>query len=245
MDMSTDADYSKMIVCLANSRRESGSCIAGREVRGEEFGAWVRPVSPGASQEISEEDLCFEDLQVPKILDIITIQFARPQPEGHQQENHVIDNRYYWLHSGTMSWDDLQNAVDDPGHELWLNDSSSTYGKHDRVDDALLGDFKESLYLIRPDSLRIVVAREGAHEHERLRVRAHFQAQGSCYILSVTDPYIEHHCLSVGEHETALDDVLVCVSLAKPFYGYAYKVVATLITPARIKAEACESNCIR
>jgi hypothetical protein len=37
--------YTKRIVCLANSVKHGGLCIAGREVMEHGFGGWIRPVS--------------------------------------------------------------------------------------------------------------------------------------------------------------------------------------------------------
>ena len=43
------------IVCLANSRKLAGRCIAGREwSEAREAGCWIRPVSVRSSREVSE-----------------------------------------------------------------------------------------------------------------------------------------------------------------------------------------------
>ena len=107
--------YSKTIVCLANSRKPpSGRCVAGREVTPAGLGPWVRPVSARSAREISEEERRYEDGEDPRVLDIIEIEMSRPQPQNHQQENHLIDDGHYWAKRGVVSWADLERLVEDP-----------------------------------------------------------------------------------------------------------------------------------
>ena len=104
--------YTKTIVCLANSRKPpSGRCVAGREVASSGFGVWIRPVSARPTQEISEEERRYQNGTDPKVLDIITISMSGAQPQHHQQENHLVDDGYYWTKSGTVSWRDLLAAA--------------------------------------------------------------------------------------------------------------------------------------
>ena len=44
----------KRIVCLANSRKLHGRCVAGREWDGDRVGPWLRPVSARAGQAVSD-----------------------------------------------------------------------------------------------------------------------------------------------------------------------------------------------
>ena len=44
----------KRIVCLANSRKMHGRCVAGREWRDGLAGQWIRPVSNREQQEVLE-----------------------------------------------------------------------------------------------------------------------------------------------------------------------------------------------
>ena len=45
---------SKRIACLANSRKLTGRCVAGREIKGRKGGKWIRPVSSRPGREVDE-----------------------------------------------------------------------------------------------------------------------------------------------------------------------------------------------
>jgi len=105
------AKYTKTIICLANSRKISGRCVAGKETAGGKIGAWIRPVSGRPAGELSEEDRRFENGQDPRLLDVIRIPMVEPRPHGFQTENHLIDEGYYWTKEREASWDDLKAAL--------------------------------------------------------------------------------------------------------------------------------------
>lgn len=227
--------YEKSIVCLANSRKPPlGRCVAGLEVGPRGLGAWVRPVSARPTRELTNEERHYRDGHDPALLDIITICFTEPAPEHHQTENHIIDPRRRWVRRGRFAWVDLLNAVESPGGPLWLNGQSSGHGENDRIDDAEAAGLRRSLYLVRPERLRLRVRREAAlGGPARRRVRALFELCGERYCLVVTDPHIEFRCLARDDGEYPVQDALLCVSLSEPFQGCAYKLAAAVITRER------------
>jgi len=108
------------IVCLANSRKISGRCIAGKIISEKR---WIRPISSRDSEEISEEERRYENGQMPKLLDIISIPVKEHRPQLFQNENYLLDDDYYWEKKGEFrcSLDDLL----DTSNDLWGTQSSS------------------------------------------------------------------------------------------------------------------------
>jgi len=223
--------YTKTIVCLANSRKESGRCIAGREWFAGRYGPWIRPVSVRDTRELSEEERRYEDGSDPRVLDIVSVEMTDRQEHRYQRENHVIDDGYYWTRQGTVSWGDLEEAVEQVGGPLWRNGESSSHGLNDRVSLLFLGAQRQSLYLVRPHGLTIIVGHETGPQGSRRRVRAEFSLGDDTYRLAVTDPIAERRYLSRFDGTTPVDQALLCVSLGDAYHGYAYKLVASVITP--------------
>jgi hypothetical protein len=219
--------YTKTIICLANSRKITGRCVAGKEVGGGGPGAWVRPISGRQTGELSEEDRRYENGQDPKLLDIIRIPMVEPKPHGFQTENHLIDDGYYWTKERQATWGELKAALDKVSGALWDNSSSSYNGLHDRVEEAAANQLGSSLRLIEVKDLKIVVAIEGAEfGNGKRRVRGHFTLNGAEYWLSVTDPVVERQYLAGKDGEYKVGDAILCISLGEPYGGYAYKLIA-------------------
>lgn len=179
----------KRIVCLANSRKYSGRCVAGKEVKSDGSpGAWIRPVSHRDSEELSIVDRRYKDESDPQILDIIDIPLKYAQPKNYQSENWRLLRGRYWVHAGRAKWEDLKRMADDPAH-LWLNGSSAHTGRDDRVSEADANKLDRSLYLLHSDNLKVrVFAPRAAYENLRRRVQAHFVHRGVSYEMWVTDP---------------------------------------------------------
>jgi hypothetical protein len=228
--------YNRKILCLANSRKMSGRCLAGKEIAQEHLGGWVRPISDREHQEISEEDRRYKDGRYAKLLDIIAIPMIEPRPRLYQSENHLIDANIYWECVGRATWDQVAGAVDSVNGPLWINGYSTYNGCNDQVPETIASTFQNSLLLINPTRLNIIVAEEGGiFAAAKRRVRADFLLNGERYNLVVTDPWMERRYLSSADGVFAVETSRLCISLGEIFQGFTYKLVAAIITPERAR----------
>ena len=225
--------YAKVFVCLANSRKPpSGRCLAGKEVVDAGYGAWIRPVSARPSEELSEEERRYEDGEDPKVLDIVQVQMIEPKPSAYQTENHLIDDQYYWEKVGRADWDSVVGTLDVIDGPLWVNAGSTWDGLNDKIPEAIAGQFSSSLCLIHPSKIEVQVAREGGDfGPPKRKVRACFTLNGTRYKFVVTDPIIEQYYFAQSNGSYPIEDAIFCISLSGLFHGYAFKLVATMITP--------------
>src|SRR6185437_13987706 len=154
--------YTKRIVCLANSRKLTGRCLAGKAFDGTSFGEWIRPVSSRDGGELSEEERRYQDGSDPNVLDIIEVPLSLAKPHEYQTENHVIDDGYYWAKEGKLSVKDIRKALDVVKGPLWDNSSSTRHGLLDQIPEQTAAKLTTSLKLIEVSDLNIDVAVEGA-----------------------------------------------------------------------------------
>lgn len=226
-------NYTTRIVCLANSKKHGGRCVAGKDLSAGQNRRWIRPVSARPSAEISLDERRYENGQEPHILDIIDIPMIAPVPRVHQAENHMIDDQSYWVRAGSLAWNDLAPLVDSP-ETLWTNTNDATFhGRYDRILQATAAVHHDSLVLIKPEELTIRVLTPGAaFNNPKRAVRADFVYRGVNYDLMVTDPVVETLFLARPNGNYAIEqDVYFCVSLAEAHTdGYCYKLVATIIS---------------
>ena len=224
----TAAASIKRIVCLANSRKMSGRCIAGKELlEGGRPGGWVRSVSDRENEEVSEYERQYEDGSDPHVLDVIDMPVLSARPKNHQQENWLLDSSYYWERVRRVARNDLWQFTD-PAGPLWINESSTRHGRNDRVPSA--NHLDSSLRLIWVDGLELSVSSPGADLGDFKRsVQGRLRYEGTDYWLRVTDPDYERRYLQKPNGSYPIGERFITVSLGEPYRSYVYKLIAAII----------------
>lgn len=214
--MSIDKPIVKTIVCLANSRKNGGLCVAGKELDG--YAGWIRPVSVRKGEEVSREECRYENGEYPQLLDVIDVPLIKSNPQFHQRENWLLNPNFRWKKSGRMHWRDL-GSLTDPVSPLWIDESS---GRNDRIVPSLINVLNDSLRFVRVDKLNLLVSQ---HKY----VRGKFWYNDKEYDISVTDTECERIYLKKPSGNYHIRNNFLTVSIGPPFNGYCYKFIAAVI----------------
>jgi len=214
---------SKKIVCLANSRKYKGRCIAGKEISS---GRWIRPVSEDEFGALHTEHLVLKNGHVPSILDVIKVPLKEEKREVYHPENKLISDER-WKKYGVFQFEDLEKIKDEP-RSLWTNENPY----EDRISLDYIkdhyGQINYSLFLIKPEDFKIKVKET---DNGDMKVRSIFKYKDVVYNLSLTDPVLEYIYEKKGKGEFPIeDDVFLCISLGLPYEGCCYKLVASVIS---------------
>ena len=222
----------KRIVCLANSRKPHGSCVAGKELSMDgKAGLWVRPVSSRESAEVSLKEQQYSDRSTPQLLDVMGIRLLHAQPSYHQKENWILDSQRRWTKVGRFSWADLPELCDTP-LRLWVNGYSTSRGENDKLPLDIAHQQSSSLQLIAIDSMEIEVLDYSMY---RRRVQGRFSYRGVDYWLWVTDPIYEEAYLAKANGTYPIGETYLTISLSEQFLNQSrnawecYKLVAGII----------------
>lgn len=219
----------KRIVCLANSRKLNGRCVAGIELFGSQRIGWIRPVSAREHEEVSEYERQYENGSDPRVLDIIDVPLVEARPSDYQRENWLLDPNRYWVKVGRAGWDEAAALVD-PVATLWLDGFSTGSGQNDRIPLAQALGLTSSLRLIRVTGFVLAVFKPGEpFGNPKRRVQARFRHCGTEYRIWVTDPVYERDYLMKADGQHEIGESLLVVSVGEPFNGACYKLVAAII----------------
>ena len=227
----------RKIICLANSRKYSGRCIAGKELLADGIGGWIRLVSGSRTGELTLKEITMQNGRPPELLDLIALYTADGAAHRYQSENRLAGDTL-WLWDGKMSPSILGRLCDEPEH-LWKNGFSSAGGINDRIPLHLTDkDLASTLLFVTVERLCIVVG-EDARGLQRTWVE--FIYHRTNYRLAVTDPVIESRYMKMDIGRYPLEDFenYLTVSISEPFDGFCYKLAAAIIT---VPASTCESS---
>ncbi len=221
--------FRKEMVCLANSRKYSGYCVAGKEMTENSAGQWIRPVSIRETGEMLSREIMFHDGNIPKLLEIIAIPFEQHVPHSCQTENWLIAKKN-WIRKGEFPLSEVSKLCDCPD-TLWINGYHGPYGINDKIPQELAESLSSSLLLIKPENFLVIVHEESAIK----KVRGQFDFKGITYNLAITDPCIENPYLSKcsGEYPLDTNPLYLTISLGEPYNAYRYKLIAGVIGEVR------------
>ena len=229
---------SKMeFICLADSKKHSERCIAGKIVGGHDHGKWFRPVSDRPSRGLSNPEASYKYSVYVKNLDWASVDIKGKHEHEYQVENYIISNTPSWNKLGTLPTNKLDDILDKPDI-LWKNGLQSNHCMNNQVHERHLGEPMQTLYVIKIDKLDYIsVDIEGAaFGRPSTKVRAYFLYNGTRYKLAITDIATEALYKAKGEGLYYPTDIkYFTISLSEIFtraagyvkgQGYAYKVIA-------------------
>lgn len=216
----------KEIICLANSFKHGGRCVAGIELIAGRPSEWIRPVGNRQGHALYPYEIRTDGRKDPQVLDVIHVELEAPVGTDFQSENWSLALGA-WRHVGTWNPDRVLELLDYPD-TLWGSGESSKKGLNDRVAESDLPALTDSLALVRPEQLRLHVL-DGGFMTVRREVRAIFEYGGLEYNLKITDPVALAYYLAQPDGIYEVTGMCLTVSLAEAFEGFSYKLVAALV----------------
>ena len=221
-------DQARVLVCLANSRKQSGRCVAGKLLDGS--GRWIRPISARENHEVSLDERRYDNGEEPALRDVVNLCVVEHRAHTYQGENWLLDDRYYWTKARSLKWKQLA-ALEDAPDRLWINGQHTLHGHNDQIALEQTNQLANSLRLIRVPEFVIRVFRPGAkYGDNKRKVQGKFKYLGTSYHLRVTDPLIEKKFLALGDGAYTLPTSYLTISLGDPHHGKAYKLIAAVMT---------------
>jgi hypothetical protein len=218
----------KRIVCLANSRKLSERCVAGRELLAEGPGSWIRPVSNRPGGEVSAYERQYENGSEPHLLDVMDVPLVEPRSKPNQPENWLLDRRRYWTKVDQLDYSAVASLVQNPD-DLWVNGHHTSYNLNDVVLAEEADNIDSSLKLIAVSDLKLNVFTTGqGFPNPKRRVQADFRFSNVDYLLWVTDPPFEREYGSRHDGTYNLGARYLTISLGDLWEGRCFKLVAAI-----------------
>ena len=217
----------KYFICLANSYKRGGRCIAGVEVVFNGDGKWklvhnddgnprwIRPIAKTTYGEIP--NYVAEDIQM---LSVVRLSNVVPCPEEAHTEN-VYYSRIEQFDYDISQLPSSMNQFIDSRHQ------SIFHNRGRAVSVEILRNISYSLMLIHPD-------KAGAYRdenREKSKNRMKFTYYGIEYDFPITDPAFLDEFKREPERYADIPNVYLAISLGLEFEGWHHKLVAGVIIP--------------
>jgi hypothetical protein len=192
------------LVCLANSWKESGRCIAGIEL---ETGSWVRPVS-NRPHGVVPAAWTMVDGRAIGMLDIVEIPLNKTGPDfGFERENRLIESGT-WRVVGKLSPADIEKYCE--------SDRPFLHNNYKYVGKGFIGGLpfeeRQTLQLVKVDEVCIRhKTRTGGNAKWELSFA---MPNGQVRWLGVTDPFF---CQKLEQGHCPSGPLLLTLSLSLPY----------------------------
>lgn len=217
----------KYFICLANSYKRGGRCIAGVEIISDNSGGWkpvrnddgrprwIRPVVRSLYGEIPNfvaERI--ELLSVVKLTDVVSC------PEQAHVENVYYSRMEQCEYNVSLEPSMLNQLIDSKHQSIFHNRGRA-------VSAEMLVGINYSLMLIHPD--KASAYRDENREKSKNRMK--FTYYGVEYDFPITDPAFLDEFKREPERYDTISDVYLSLSLGLEFEGWHHKLVAGVIIP--------------
>lgn len=211
------------IVCLANSFKEGGRCLAGIEIHVDNTPViendrpkWIRPVCATEQEEVPTHVVAHMNL-----LDIIEFDQTEAVGQGHQSEN--IRFREDSLSViGNLKKQALANMTDND----CFNRVFGNKGK--AVSEEAIEHLNHSLMLISISDFEIdEKVYDDNPDHPQIRFA--FRYRGNLYDLPVTDPVFLHRLKTNSNLLEDKEQIYLVLSLGGVYNDWYYKLIAGII----------------
>ena len=214
------------VICLANSWKHGGRCVAGLRMDG---GGWVRPVSREPGGVLLAWHYTLASGGEAALLDVLQMRLVGPQPEPHHPENWLMDYGL-WAIAARPAPQDIHNVL----LQSLASGPALLGGRDKKIAHAMLREspIAQSLALVRPQRLHWQVSQSASGKR---RNRVVFTLDGTEYDLPLTDPAwlkrLETRPPGCYPWEPGDRDALLTISLSKPFErdDHCYKLVAGVV----------------
>ena len=215
----------KYFICLANSYKHGGRCIAGVEVLWDGNKSkvikddkgkpkWVRPIC----RETFSGEIPNELAQQVNLLDVIKLEGVELCPSGAQQENVFYQNMASTGKRYEPITQILQRFTDESHRHVFYN-----YGKAIWPHDYHQGD--HSILMIRVEQAEVY---EDPGYSGQIRYRISFLYHGHSYDFPITDPHYQAQ-LQLGKCATGHKGTMfLTCSLGLEYEGAHFKLAATV-----------------
>ena len=216
------------IVCLANSIKIGGRCLAGIQLdaankpifsRGKP--KWIRPISKLGHGEVPTA--CAEPFE---LLDVIEFEAGMADPEGHQSENVHCDLGSF-RKVGVFPRDNL-GVLCDRSEKIFGN-----RGKAVSEDDENGPNYSLMLISVPEYETKSVTSQE----RTKPQIRIIFMYAGAEYDLPVTDPQFQSKYNIYHATAKSSSEQYLCLSLAVLQNGWYSKLVAGVLTSGSTPCE--------